>query len=117
MGYIPEIAEDGQIAVEKFNAGDYNLILMDVQMPNVDGLEATRIIRKKSIKQPVIIALTANALTGDREICLAAGMDDYLGKPVKPEELMNKLAVWSDTLSKLKKNRIIVEPTEITELQ
>lgn len=116
MGYQTDIAEDGQIAVDKFNEGSYNLILMDVQMPNVDGLEATKIIRKSNIKQPVIIALTANALTGDREICLAAGMDDYIGKPVKPEELMLKLAEWADTLTKLKINRPLIEPQALPEL-
>ena len=115
MGYQPAMAEDGQIALDKLNEGKYNLVLMDVQMPNIDGLEATRIIRGKSIIQPVIIALTANALTGDREICLAAGMDDYIGKPVKPEELMIKLSEWADTLSKIKDNKLQIETSELSE--
>jgi two-component system sensor histidine kinase/response regulator len=63
-------------------------------MPVMDGIEATQIIRKIDIRQPVIVALTANALHGDREECLNAGMDDYLGKPVKIEELVNKLKSW-----------------------
>jgi two-component system sensor histidine kinase/response regulator len=114
MGYQPAMAEDGQIALDKLNAGNYNLVLMDVQMPNIDGLEATRIIRKKKIIQPVIIALTANALTGDREICLAAGMDGYIGKPLKPEELMNKLSEWADTLAKIKDSIQPIEPRELS---
>jgi two-component system sensor histidine kinase/response regulator len=114
MGYQPEMAQDGQIALDKLNEGNFNLVLMDVQMPNIDGLEATRIIRKKSIIKPVIIALTANALTGDREICLAAGMDDYIGKPLKPEELMNKLSEWADTLAKIKDNIQPIEPRELS---
>ncbi len=118
MGYEPAMAEDGHIAIEKFNDGNFNLLLMDVQMPNVDGLEATRVIRKTATTQPVIIALTANALTGDREICLAAGMDDYIGKPVKPDELMSKLAEWADTLLKLKEShRLMVEAQALPEPQ
>ena len=117
MGYQPDVAEDGQIAIDKFITGSYNLLLMDVQMPNVDGLEATRIIRKNDAQQPVIIALTANALTGDREICLAAGMDDYIGKPVKPEELMNKLAEWAETIAKLKTRLSSAMHQELTDYQ
>jgi len=86
-------------------------------MPNVDGLDATRIIRKNDAQQPVIIALTANALTGDREICLAAGMDDYIGKPVKPEELMNKLAEWAETIAKLKTRLSSAMHQELTDYQ
>lgn len=112
MGYQSAIAEDGQVAIDKFNTGKYNLLLMDVQMPNVDGLEATRMIRNTADIQPVIIALTANALTGDREICLAAGMDDYIGKPVKPEELMNKLAEWADTLGKPESRKRLTIPDQ-----
>ncbi|WP_342648590.1 response regulator [Mucilaginibacter sp. CSA2-8R] len=117
MGYKPDLAEDGQIAINKIDSGNYNLLLMDVQMPNTDGLEATRMIRKMAISQPVIIALTANALTGDREICLAAGMDDYIGKPVKPEELMHKLSQWAQTLATGRINQLLAEPSELTEPQ
>jgi CheY-like chemotaxis protein len=72
---------------------------MDMQMPVMDGLEATRVIRKEDIKQPIIIALTANAMTGDEQECLQAGMDDYLSKPVKLDELMNKLSKWHTVVS------------------
>ena len=69
-----------------------NLILLDIQMPEMDGLEATTMIRKLQIKQPAILALTANTLKEDRDECLNAGMNDFISKPLKPEELMKKLA-------------------------
>ncbi|UOE50021.1 response regulator [Mucilaginibacter sp. SMC90] len=94
MGYKPGIAKNGLDAIEALYQNDYGLILMDMQMPVMDGLEATRVIRKDDVKQPVIIALTANAMTGDEQDCLQAGMDDYLSKPVKLDELMNKLSKW-----------------------
>ena len=68
---------------------------MDVQMPEMDGLEATRIIRKGMEIQPTIIAMTANAMKEDRDECLEAGMDDFLSKPVKLEELVNMLEKWA----------------------
>jgi signal transduction histidine kinase/ligand-binding sensor domain-containing protein/CheY-like chemotaxis protein len=74
--------------------GGYDLVLMDVQMPEMDGLEATRVIRRQGYRQPVVIALTANAMRGDREECLVAGMDDYICKPVRLDELMQLLEKW-----------------------
>jgi CheY-like chemotaxis protein len=69
---------------------------MDLQMPELDGLEATRLIRgRRRTHQPVIIALTANTMEGDEEECLLAGMNDYIGKPVKLEELIGKLRKWA----------------------
>ena len=97
LGYVPDLANDGKSAVEAANQKDYDIILMDMQMPLMDGIEATCIIRKTVVKQPVIIALTANAMEGDREVCLAAGMDDYMVKPIKLEVLMNKLEKWNLT--------------------
>jgi len=102
LGYKPDLAANGQEAVEAANQKDYGVILMDVQMPVMDGLQAAGIIRKTVVRQPVIIALTANAMPGDEQVCLNAGMDDYLGKPVKLEEIMTKLAKWHSSTPKLK---------------
>jgi len=78
----------------------YDIILMDVQMPVMDGLEATKAIRSGFDTQPVIVAMTANALVEDREICLQAGMDRYISKPIKLEELKNTLSEVSRQLHK-----------------
>jgi CheY-like chemotaxis protein len=83
--------------IEALERQDYDLVLMDVQMPEMDGLEASRQINKRWPLQPplgrrpTIIAMTANAMQGDRELCLAAGMDDYISKPVRNEELVAAL--------------------------
>ncbi|MEO1449790.1 MAG: response regulator, partial [Bacteroidota bacterium] len=94
LGYRADIAGNGEEALESIHRQPYDLILMDVQMPIMDGLTASRTIREKIHRdqQPYIIALTANALQGDRERCLQAGMDDYLSKPVRIGELVEKLA-------------------------
>ena len=86
--------ENGQDAIEELNDNNYDIVLMDVQMPEMDGLEATRIIRQNNAQQPVIIALTANAMQGDQEECLRAGMNDYLSKPLKLEQLVLTLEKW-----------------------
>jgi two-component system, sensor histidine kinase and response regulator len=84
------VANNGREAVDRWSEGPFDLILMDIQMPEMDGLEATRVIRSR--EQPdhrvPIVALTARAMTGDREECLAAGMDAYLSKPIRAAELM-----------------------------
>jgi signal transduction histidine kinase/CheY-like chemotaxis protein/ligand-binding sensor domain-containing protein len=85
------VALNGMEAIDKISAHFYDTILMDIQMPVMDGLEATRIIRSRKIKQPFIISMTANAMQEDREACFQAGMNEYVAKPVKIEELMNAL--------------------------
>jgi len=99
LGYAIEVAENGEEALTKFHRRRFNLIFMDVQMPVLDGLEATRQIRELekgiSRKHPVhIIAMTANAMKGDRETCLAAGMNDYISKPFRAEELRKVINRW-----------------------
>ncbi|MEW6615424.1 MAG: response regulator [Thermodesulfobacteriota bacterium] len=93
MGYLPEITSNGKEAIASLKRQHYDVVLMDVQMPEMDGLEATGHIRKgfSPELQPYIIAMTANAMQGDREQCIAAGMDDYLSKPVRPNELVTAL--------------------------
>jgi signal transduction histidine kinase/CheY-like chemotaxis protein/ligand-binding sensor domain-containing protein len=95
MGYEPQLADNGKEAVEKQQQNNFDIILMDVQMPEMDGMEATKFIRKELETQPVIIAMTANAMQGDREDCLRAGMDDYISKPFKPHEVAALLEKWA----------------------
>ncbi len=91
LGYTGDLAENGEQALRKLEAKKYDIILMDIQMPVMDGLEATKAIRAANPAQPYIVAMTANAMAEDKEVCLQSGMDDYLTKPMKPEELMNVL--------------------------
>jgi CheY-like chemotaxis protein len=92
MGYRADIASNGLEAVESIERQMYDVILMDVQMPEMDGLDATRNIRKLAdVTQPHIIAMTANAMEGDREMCIAAGMNDYVSKPIRVNELVEAL--------------------------
>ena len=95
LGLQVDTAVDGVEALGKAREQDYALVLMDVRMPNLDGLEATRAIRAlPGWSQRPILAMTANALNEDREACLAAGMDDIISKPVEPETLCNALLKW-----------------------
>jgi len=94
MGYRADLASNGLEAIESIERQTYDLVLMDVQMPEMDGLEATRriVARRPAAERPRIVAMTANAMQGDREACLAAGMDDYLTKPIRIDELVAALA-------------------------
>jgi CheY-like chemotaxis protein/nitrogen-specific signal transduction histidine kinase/HPt (histidine-containing phosphotransfer) domain-containing protein len=96
MGYQPDVAHNGQEAVAAVENRAYHVVFMDVQMPEMDGLEATRRIvqRWPAEQRPVIIAMTANSMQGDREKCLAAGMDDYLAKPLRPDAIQKALEKW-----------------------
>jgi CheY-like chemotaxis protein len=93
MGYRADLASNGIEAVESVARQIYDVILMDVQMPEMDGLEASRRIaaRWPADERPRIVAMTANAMQGDREMCLAAGMDDYLTKPIRVDQLVEAL--------------------------
>lgn len=92
-----DIAENGVEALEKMEQTDYKVVFMDCQMPELDGYEATKIIRKNELDtktHQLIIAMTANAMVGDREKCLEAGMDDYISKPIKLDKLSDLLQKW-----------------------
>jgi signal transduction histidine kinase/CheY-like chemotaxis protein len=96
IGYTIEVANNGQEAIELHQQNEYDLILMDVHMPIIDGLEATKRIRKASKfpSRPIIVAMTANAMKKDRAICLGAGMNDYLSKPVRRNEITQCIEKW-----------------------
>lgn len=97
-GCVVDVAENGLVAISRVEAKTYDLVLMDVMMPICDGIEATRVIRlnEESQNGPAlpIVALTANALKGDREVCLSAGMDDFLAKPFTSDQLRTVLRKW-----------------------
>lgn len=98
LGYRADVVANGQEAVEALSRISYDLVLMDCQMPELDGFEATALIRRPAsavLNHNVpVIAMTANAMSGDRERCIRAGMDDYLSKPVKPKQLEQTLDKW-----------------------
>jgi signal transduction histidine kinase/CheY-like chemotaxis protein/HPt (histidine-containing phosphotransfer) domain-containing protein len=93
LGYRADLAANGLEVLQALKRQRYDVILMDMQMPEMDGLETTQHVREKwsQVEQPHIIAMTANAIQGDREICLAAGMDDYVSKPIRVQELIGAL--------------------------
>ncbi len=93
-GFNIDLVGDGNEALEAHRAQPYDLILMDCQMPTMDGFEASRQIRLLEQRQPIIVAVTANALVGERERCLNAGMDDYLSKPFQAEQLVSMVKKW-----------------------
>jgi two-component system sensor histidine kinase/response regulator len=97
LGLQAQIVENGAQAVEQVRMRDYPVVLMDCHMPEMDGFEATRMIRRLELttgKHTPIIAVTALAMAGDRERCIEAGMDDYISKPIDKERLKNKLNQW-----------------------
>jgi PAS domain S-box-containing protein len=93
MGYRADVAADGLEAIEAVARQTYDVVLMDVQMPELDGFEASREINRRwpGGRRPRLVAMTANAMQGDRELCVAAGMDDYVSKPIRVEELLAAL--------------------------
>lgn len=106
FGYSCDVAVNGEEAVNAVKSKKYDLVLMDVMMPVMDGLDATRLIRKLDLShhQPTIIAMTANALKGDREKCIEAGMDDYITKPIDIDLVKKALIKTGNELQKLRKS-------------
>jgi signal transduction histidine kinase/DNA-binding response OmpR family regulator len=95
VGFVVDLAENGQIALDKVRAADYDIVLMDMQMPVMDGVTATQEIRKeKRFKDLPVVAMTANALQADRDRCIAAGMNDHVAKPIEPDDLWKVLLKW-----------------------
>lgn len=118
LNYDADIVANGELAVQALDQKHYDLILMDCQMPVLDGYEATKKIRNHtndSIKDIPIIAMTANALTGDRDKCLQSGMSDYLSKPVRPNDLSAMLAKW--LTNKIQKNVLSFPQSEAKKQQ
>jgi signal transduction histidine kinase/CheY-like chemotaxis protein len=103
LGYRPALANNGKEALETVSNEHYDIILMDVQMPEMDGLEATRMIRTCLEIQPVIIAMTANVMQGDKDDCIQAGMDDYMSKPIDLKELLSQLEKWALVIKERRK--------------
>jgi CheY-like chemotaxis protein/HPt (histidine-containing phosphotransfer) domain-containing protein len=109
MGYRADVASNGLEALTALDRQPYDLVFMDVMMPEMDGLEATRLIRERQ-KQPsqfpnyksplIIVAMTASAMYGDREKCLAAGMDDYVAKPVRLEDVRTMVERWGEAATR-----------------
>ena len=96
QGLVVDIAENGAIALEMVQESGYDIVLMDMQMPVMDGLEATVAIRQlDGFETLPIVAMTANAMEQDRERCLAAGMNDFVSKPIDPEQLWRVLLQWA----------------------
>jgi CheY-like chemotaxis protein len=100
LGYVPTIAGNGLEALDSLSRKNFDLIFMDIQMPEMDGLEATRSIKRiYQAKRPFIIAMTASALQEEKELCFLAGVDDYLSKPAKMEHIEEMINKWGKALS------------------
>jgi len=100
LGYLTDTACDGTQVLDALVKKDYNVIIMDVQMPEMDGFEATQAIRQMAIAQPYIIAMTANAMSKDRDECLKIGMDNYIAKPMRLAEIIKILKIAANSFSK-----------------
>jgi signal transduction histidine kinase/ActR/RegA family two-component response regulator len=95
-GYNIDIVENGKAAVEKVKSDSYDLVLMDIQMPEMNGLDATKAVREAGFRELPIIAMTASAFAKDRKMCLEAGMNDFIAKPLKQAELLDIISKWMD---------------------
>ena len=111
-GYRTEVASDGRLALEALSRQHYDAVLMDCQMPDIDGYEATAELRRREAgaRRTPVIAMTAHAMSGDRERCLQAGMDDYITKPMRHEMLLHTLRRWLPTLDNATASASVPEP-------
>ena len=120
LGYTTEVAGNGREALDMLDQKPFDFIFMDVMMPEMDGLEATRVLRKRQMagghahyqSRIVICAMTAHAMTGDREKCIASGMDDYLAKPVRPKDVRDMLERWGGKIMSGGTKPAAEKPTE-----
>ena len=119
MGYRADLASNGIEAIECVERQTYDVVLMDVQMPEMDGLEASRRITAQVAagERPRIVAMTANAMQGDREMCLAAGMDDYITKPIRVDQLVEALNPCATPEQGHDMNAAVIDPATFAELQ
>ena len=100
MGYVPDLAADGNEVLSALDRQHFDIVFLDVQMPEMDGYDAAREICKKyGADRPRLIAMTGNAMQGDRELCLAAGMDDYITKPIRVFEIEAAIARWGESVN------------------
>ena len=116
LGYAADVAGNGIDVINAVSLIPYDIVLMDCQMPEMDGFEATCLIRKMegSVRHTAIVAMTANALQGDKEKCLAAGMDDYIAKPIRQTDLAGAIDRWSSQIQAMeKKSTQAAEPGEL----
>jgi CheY-like chemotaxis protein len=114
-GHRVTVASNGQEALDALSRNSFDLVLMDVQMPLMDGLTATAIQRQRELesggdKHVAIIALTAHAMKGDQDRCLAAGMDGYLTKPIRPPELDDVLAQQANARKQSSRSKRVTQP-------
>jgi CheY-like chemotaxis protein len=109
-GYDVAVADNGRQAVDLVQRSEFDVVLMDVQMPELDGFEATAVLRAaeaETAKRLPIIAVTAHAMEGDRQRCLAAGMDDYISKPIDPDKLEAAILRWTGKLPDFEHSRAL----------
>lgn len=107
LGYQADLVVNGKEVLEVVSNKHYDLILMDVQMPEMDGMEATRMIRLCLDAQPIVIAMTANVMHGDRQDCMQSGMDDYISKPVDLNQLVEMLEKWAFLIKEKKQSSLV----------
>jgi len=100
LGYSADFVQNGLEAVNAVNSFDYDLIFMDIQMPNMNGLEASQIIKRNVSKNPKIIAMTASAMKEDRDLCFFVGMDDYMSKPMELDNIYSLLLHWGEIINR-----------------